>query len=667
MMAVAALALTAFACGSPAQAGEPPIPRRDFFDNPARAAVAVSPDGARLAFLAPLDGQLNIWVTPVSDPWHAKPVTHDGKRGVRLYQWAENSQFILYSADDTGAENFQLHAVDVNTGTDRALAAVPGARAEIIAESVKRPDEILVGINDRDPHWRDVYRVNVRTRTRTLVYKNNGASQFVADSNLALRFAEIPTPDGGLVVRRFAAGGKLVDYMRIPPDDSLITNLLGFDTANTTLYALSSVGRDKMALTALDPVTAKQTVLGASDKADVSDAMIQPSTGKVQAYAVEYLKRDWIALDPAIKPDLAFIAAHTNGGTWYVESRSNDDRIWTVSDFSSTEAPYYAIYDRAKKSFTRLFTIYPRLAEKKLAPMHAVVINARDGLPLTAYLTLPADNDHNGRPASPLPMVLWVHGGPWGRDVYSYAAYHQWLASRGYAVMSVNFRSSTGFGKAFIAAGDKQWGRAMEDDLVDTKDWAIRNGIAQSGRIAIAGNSYGGYATLAAITMRPKAFACGVDSFGPADLQTFLKTIPAYWQDSYTQFTRAIGDPATPAGRTLLRDRSPLTYVSQIARPLLVAQGANDARVNEAQSDIIVRAMQARHLPVTYLLYTDEGHGFLRAQDKLSFVAIAESFLAQCLDRPAEPIGDDLKGAKLKVITGADNVPGLAEALARLH
>lgn len=667
-MGTATLALIGISiCGSIAQAEQTPIPRRDFFDNPERAAVTVGPDGTRIAFLSPLDGELNVWVAPVSDPSRAHPVTHDILRGIRLFTWAENSQFILYHVDDTGSENFQIHAVDVNTGADRTLAAVPGARAEIIAESVKRPDEILIDLNDRDPHWRDVYRVNVRTGARTLVYKNSSASQFVADSDLALRFAEIPTPDGGLVVRRFAAAGKLVDYMRIPPDDSLITNFLGFDTANTTLYALSSAGRDKVALAALDPVTAKETVLGASDKADVSDTMIQPFTGKVQAYAVEYLKRDWIALDPAIKPDLAFIAARTNGGTWYVESRSNDDRIWTVSDFPSTEAPYYAIYDRTKKTFTRLFTIYPHLADKKLAAMHAVVIKARDGLPLTAYLTLPPDNDRDGRPASPLPMVLWVHGGPWGRDSYSYVAYHQWLASRGYAVMSVNFRSSTGFGKAFIAAGDKQWGRAMEDDLIDTKNWAIRNAIAQSGRVAIAGNSYGGYATLAAITMRPKEFACGIDSFGPANLRTFLATIPPYWQSDYTQFTRAIGDPATPAGRALLTERSPLTYVGQIARPLLVAQGANDARVNHAESDMIVKAMQARHLPVTYLLYTDEGHGFLRARDKLSFVAIAESFLAKCLGRPAEPIGDDLKGAKLKVVTGADNVPGLAETLARLH
>jgi dipeptidyl aminopeptidase/acylaminoacyl peptidase len=432
--------------GAHAQAVQPLIPRNDFFGNPERAAVAVSPNGTQVAFLSPLDGQLNVWVAPVSDPLRARAVTHDGRRGIRLYEWAENSQFILYSADDSGAENYQLHAVDVSTGADRSLAARPGARADIIAESVKQPDEILVGLNDRDPRWQDVYRINVRTGTRSLVYKNSGVSQFVADSDFALRFAELPAPDGGILVRRFTVEGKLADYIKIPPDDSLITSLLGFDTANATLYALSSLGRDKVALVTLDPVTARQTILGASDMADVSDAIIHPLTGKVQAYGVEYLKRNWIAVDPAIRPDLAFIADQTRGSTWYIESRSNDDRIWTVSDFPPAEAPYYAIYDRTRKTFRRLFPIYPSLAGKRLAPMQAFTIKARDGLPLTAYLTLPDNNNHSRKPAAALPMVLWVHGGPWGRDSFGYAPYHQWLANRGYAVMSVNFRSSSGSG-----------------------------------------------------------------------------------------------------------------------------------------------------------------------------------------------------------------------------
>jgi dipeptidyl aminopeptidase/acylaminoacyl peptidase len=641
------------------------IPRADFFGNPERAGVSVSPDGKRISFLAPLDGVLNIWVAPVSDLSHAKALTHDRNRGIRIYDWAQNSRFVVYEVDNTGAENLQLHSVDASTGADRPLAAVPGARAELIADSVKHPDEILIGLNDRDPRWHDVWRVNVVSGARSLVYRNESATQFVADSNLALRYAEIPKRDGGLTVRRFVAGNRLVDYLRIPPDDSLITNLVGFDTAGTTLYAISSVGRDKAALVSLDPMTARETVLGASDRADVSDTLVKPITAKVQAYAVEYLTREWIALDPAIKGDLALIASHTNGGTWSVESRSNDDRIWIVSDFPATEAPYYAVYDRARHSFARLFAIYPRLAGQRLAPMYALVIKARDGLDLTAYLTLPPDDDVGGRPASPLPMVLWVHGGPWGRDSFGFQQYHQLLANRGYAVMSVNFRSSSGFGKRFIAAGDRQWGRAMEDDLIDAKNWAIRNRISQAGRVAIVGNSYGGYATLAALSMRPNEFACGVDSFGPANLQSFLATVPPYWQSEYTLFTRAIGDPATRGGRDLLKERSPLTYVAQIARPLLVAQGANDARVNEKESDAIVKAMQAHHLPVTYLLYGDEGHGFLRPEDKLSYVAISEAFLSKCLGGRAEPIGDDLKGAKMQILTGAGNIPGLADALVR--
>lgn len=656
---------TQLAFQSFAHAATPLIPRRDIFGNPANLGVTVSPDDKHIAFVAPRDGVLNVWVAPVSEPARASALTHDRNRGIRLYDWAQDSRFLLYFVDNTGAENYQLHAVDAATGADRVLAGAPGAQAEIIAESVKRPDDILIGLNDRDPRWHDVYLVDLRSGVRTLVYKNHGASQFVADSNLALRFAESPTRDGGLMVRRFVGGNRLVDYLRIPPDDSLITNIVGFDTLGDTLYALSSVGRDKAALVALDPVTAKETVLGASDKADVSDTIVQPFTGKVQAYAVEYLKKEWAAVDPAIKADLTFVDSHTGGGSWNVEARSNDDRIWIVSDFPATEVPYYAIYDRGKRTFKKLFAVYPALARRELAPTHAFLIKARDGLDLTTYLSLPPDDDHDGRPSSPLPTVLWVHGGPWGRDIFGFQQYHQLFANRGYAVLSVNFRSSTGFGKRFVAAGDRQWGRAMENDLIDAKNWAIRNKISQAGRVAIVGNSYGGYATLAALSMRPKEFACGVDSFGPANLKTFLATVPPYWQADYTQFTRAIGDPATAAGRALLKERSPLTYVAQIARPLLVAQGANDARVNEKESEAIVKAMQARRLPVTYLLYTNEGHGFLRPEDKLSFVAVAEAFLSKCIGGHAEAIGDALKGAEMKVVTGSENIPGLGDALAR--
>lgn len=315
--------------------------------------------------------------------------------------------------------------------------------------------------------------------------------------------------------------------------------------------------------------------------------------------------------------------------------------------------------------------MYSQLAGKQLAPVHGLVIKARDGLDLTAYLTLPAAADTKGsvKPdAGPLPMVVFVHGGPTGRDLYGfegyYNVYHQWLANRGYAVLAVNFRGSAGFGKAFVNAGNRQWSGSMEDDLIDAVDWAVANGIAQKDKIAIMGASYGGYATLAALTMHPKEFACGVDLFGPSDLETLLATAPPLG-GYHNMMVNQIGNPATPAGQSLLKKQSPLTFVDNIERPLLIGQGMNDVAVTEAQSDLIVKAMEAKNLPVTYVLYAGEGHGFVRPQNNISFNAIAEAFLSEYLGGDYEPIGADFKDSTLKVVTGADKVPGLSEALAR--
>jgi dipeptidyl aminopeptidase/acylaminoacyl peptidase len=294
-----------------------------------------------------------------------------------------------------------------------------------------------------------------------------------------------------------------------------------------------------------------------------------------------------------------------------------------------------------------------------------VTVRSRDGLDLVSYYSLPADSQgaDKARPDQPLPMVLYVHGGPWGRDRWGYNAVHQWLANRGYAVLSVNFRASTGFGKAFINAGNRQWGAAMHDDLIDAVDWAIAEGIADPERVAIMGGSYGGYATLAGVTFTPLKFACGVDIVGPSNLVTLLETVPAYWKPQIEVFTTRVGDHRTEAGRAFLTERSPLTYAERIARPLLIGQGANDPRVKQAESDQIVQAMRGKGIPVTYVLYPDEGHGFARPENRLSFNALAEAFLAQCLGGRYEPFGDAFAGSTITVPVGAEGVPGLQDAL----
>ncbi|HOU41361.1 MAG TPA: S9 family peptidase, partial [Promineifilum sp.] len=386
----------------------------------------------------------------------------------------------------------------------------------------------------------------------------------------------------------------------------------------------------------------------------------------VQAVAFNYERKHWQVLDPVIAADLDYLAGVADGEV-EITSRSLDDQYWLVANVVDDGPARYYLYDRAAGTAEFLFTNRAELEGLPLAKMRPAVVPARDGLNLVVYYTLPPDSDSDGDgiPDAPRPMVFLPHGGPWGRDAWGFHGWHQWLANRGYAVLSVNFRSSTGFGKAFTNAGDFEWGGKILADQQDGVQWAIAQGIADPARVAVMGGSFGGFSTLAGLTFYPEVFACRVDIVGPSNLITLLETIPPYWQPMIELFTTRVGDHRTEAGRALLRAHSPLTYVDRIVRPLLIAQGANDPRVKQAESDQIVSAMQARGIPVAYALYPDEGHGFARPENNLSFAALAEAFLARCLGGRAEPIGDDLAGSSLTVPVGAEEVPGLAAALAK--
>ncbi|MBL8644972.1 MAG: S9 family peptidase, partial [Rhodospirillaceae bacterium] len=353
------------------------------------------------------------------------------------------------------------------------------------------------------------------------------------------------------------------------------------------------------------------------------------------------------------------------GNEWSVASRTTADDRWTVIATPASAPAVMYLYDRAAKKLTKLYSTRPELDVEPLVGMQALELKSRDGLTQVSYLTLPKDSDadNNGKPDKPVPMVLLVHGGPWSRDVYGFNRTHQWLANRGYAVLSPNYRSSTGFGKAFIAAGNLQWGTTMHDDLIDVVEWAITNGITTRDKVAIMGGSYGGYATLAGLTFTPDTFACGVDIVGPSNLMTLLSSIPAYWESERVQLYARVGDPTTEDGKKLLAERSPLFKADAIKKPLLIGQGANDPRVKQAESDQIVAAMKAKNIPVTYVLFPDEGHGFARPQNNTAFNAVTEEFLSACLGGRAEPIGDALKPSSITVPHGAEFTPGLKAAL----
>jgi dipeptidyl aminopeptidase/acylaminoacyl peptidase len=641
----------------------PLIPRTKLFGNPTRAQGQISPDGRWLSWLAPKDGVLNIWVAPAGDMGAARAVTDDRKRGIRFHAWANTSTHLLYIQDEGGTEDWHVYAVPVAGGPARDLTPLPGVNARIQALSLDEPAVLAVAVNDRDKSWHDLYRIDIASGERELLFENRRElSHIMVDRQLVPRLAlKTRAKEGGQIVYR-VAGSDLEPLMVIEHEDDLTTHPIGFTRDAGTLYWISSVGRDKAALVARDWQSGADRVLAEHPKADISRVLQNPRTYVMEAAGAEHLRLDWLPLDEGIAADLKRLAAALPGDI-EIADRTLDDGRWIVAAGAAEAPTTYHLYERASGTITELFPTRPELKAYALAPMRGEVVRARDGLGLVSHLTLPVDA--GTRPRAPLPMVLLVHGGPWARDAYGFDPEHQWLANRGWAVLSVNFRGSTGFGKAFLNAGDLEWGRKMHDDLIDAVAWAVREGIADPARVAIMGGSYGGYATLAGLAFTPEQFCCGVDIVGPSNLETLLATIPPYWAAFFENLARRVGDPRTEAGRKLLQERSPLHSAGAIARPLLIGQGANDPRVKQAESDQIIAAMRAKGLPVTYVLYPEEGHGFAVPENRIAFFAIAEAFLAAHLGGVPEPIGGDFSGAKFEVREGAGHVPGLQAALPR--
>ena len=650
-----------------AQLNAPLIPREKIFGNPSQTAGRLSPDGRWLSWIGPRDGVLNIYVAPASNPKQARALTNERQRPIRQYFWSPDSKQILFINDKGGDENFLLYGVDVASGQQRTLTPFEKTRVQVVGISRQVKDRILIGVNNRDPKWHDVHSLDLATGKLTPVMMNMGGyGSFVPDEQLNIRIASKPRPDGGSDFYR-VSGGKIDEkpFEQITLEDSQTTQPAGFTTDGKTLYWLDSRGRDTAALIAQDVASGRKTIVAENARADIGGALSNPKTGRIEAYGVNYFKNEWVPVGSAVKADLDFLKSRLKGEIG-VSARTDADDKWIVGVDPVTAPSAAYLYDRKAKTLTKLYVTRPELEGASLAAMHPVEIKTRDGLTMVSYLTLPpgTDPDGDGRPNKPVPMVLLVHGGPWGRDAYGYNGTHQWLANRGYAVLSPNFRASTGFGKKFTSAGDLQWGTKMHDDLLDATDWAVARGVTSADKVAIMGGSYGGYATLAGLTFTPEKFACGVDIVGPSNLNTLLTTIPPYWQAIRTQFYKRMGDPNTPEGLALLKERSPLYKADRIKRPLLIGQGANDPRVNVKESEQIVDAMKAKNIPVTYVVFPDEGHGFARPQNNLAFNAVAENFLAKCLGGRAEPIGDALKPSTAQVAYGAEFSPGLKEALA---
>lgn len=640
------------------------INRDLLFGNPERTQGRISPDGSMMSFLAPLDGVLNIWVAPAGDFDAARPITNDTGRGIGFHTWVWNGDYVLYLQDTGGNENNHVYAVNVETGETRDLTPVEeGVNASIYSGSARHPDEIIIGMNDRNPQLFDPYRLNVVTGEMTLIEENPGFAAYDFDEDLTPRLAVGQTPSGGFMVYRTGEDGW-APWMEVPPEDSLNTSTLFFNEEGDGFYILSSVGRNTGALYEVDYESGEQTLIAENDQADISDVFAHPVTNEILAVAAEYERTEWTVVSDSVAADFAFLDEQLNGDFEMVNT-SADFNQWMVAETSTAEPLHYHLYDREAGTLTFLFTARPELDEAPLVDMHPVVIEARDGLSLVSYYSLPAgaDADGDGIPEEALPTVLYVHGGPWSRDSYGYDTIHQWLTNRGYAVLSVNYRGSTGFGKDFIEAATHEFAGAMHDDLIDAMNWAVDAGISDEDQVAIMGGSYGGYATLVGMTFTPETFACGVDIVGPSNLITLIESFPDYWAPFLeASWYRRVGDPRTEEGRAILEAASPLTRADDIVRPLLIGQGGNDPRVTKNESDQLSEVMVENGQQVTYINYPDEGHGFARPENRDSFFAITEVFLSECLGGRYQPLGD-FEGSSTEVIVGGEHIPGLEEAL----
>jgi dipeptidyl aminopeptidase/acylaminoacyl peptidase len=624
-----------------ARAELPPlIPRDVLFGNPEKTRPQISPNGKRLAWLAPdSKNVLQVWVKTIgSNDDHI--VTSDKKRGIRQYAWAENNRTLLYLQDNDGDENFHLYGVDLEANSVKDYTPTPGTRSSILAADPSFPDEILVSSNQRNRELFDVYRLNLKTGTLSLDTKNPGdVTEFAADPKLQVRAAQITTPDGGTEIRiRDSASAPWKTWLKVGPSE--ILNFVDFSIDGQSAILNSSIGVDTSRIVIRNIKTNKEKVLANNREVDAEEVVIQPKTHLVQAVSFALGRTRWVVVSPSVQADFVGISKLYNGD-FSIANRDTADKTWLVAFTSDVAGDRYYLWDRSKKQGSLLLVTRPKLENLTLAHTEPVLFAARDGLKLHGYLTLPV-----GIPEKRLPMVLFVHGGPWRRDAWGFNPNVQWFANRGYAVLQVNFRGSTGYGKTFLNAGNKEWGLKMHNDLIDAVEWASSAGLVDSKKVAIYGGSYGGYSALAGVTFTPKVFACAVDIVGPSNLKTFIAAIPPYWKTIRSLFDVRMGNVDDPKDAELIKNASPLFKADQIIKPLLIGQGANDPRVNKAESEQIVAAIEKNGGKVTYVLYPDEGHGFARPENKIDFNARAEKFLADNLGGRYEPLnGEKIPGS----------------------
>ncbi len=602
----------------------PLIPRSILFGNPIKANPTISPDGTKLAYRAPVDGVMNVWIGDIgSDAFH--PVTSDTERGITFYHWAYDSRQILYIQDRGGDENYRLYATDIDTRETRELTPFEDVRVQFIARDRHHPDDMLIGINKENPQLHDVYNLHLPSGELRMVAKNPGAViDWTADRDLRVRAAMVARPDGGydLLVRPDQES-EWTTLVQWDQSDALGSRPIGFTRDGRHLYMSDARNANAARLVRIDVETGDSEVIAEDPQFDVMTMVVDPETYEATMVAFNRDRVEWVALDDSVRADLEALRA-IHSGDFFIVSRDTAERTWIVAYTVDDGPVVWYSYDRSSRTGTFIFSIQPELEEYTLAKMEPISFTSRDGLTIHGYISVPPGVERKS-----LPMVLDVHGGPWARDTWGYNPEAQWFANRGYVCLQVNYRGSTGYGKDFLNAGDREWAGRMHDDLIDAVEWAIAQGWVDRDRVAIYGGSYGGYAALVGATFTPDVFRCAIDIVGPSSLITLIRSVPPYWKPLIQQFHQRVGNPDTE--EEFLKSRSPLYRVDQISIPMMVVQGANDPRVKQAEAEQVVAAMRERDIDHEYLLFEDEGHGFVRPENRMEFYAAAEKFLAEHL------------------------------------
>ena len=601
------------------------IPREVLFGNPSRVSPQLSPDGRHWSYRAPVNDVMNVWVATVGAD-DARPVTADSMRGIQDYFWGADSKHILYFQDDGGNENWRLCAVDIDTRELTCLTPFQGVQVYLIDRNKRFPNQLLIAMNKDNPQWHDVYRLDIVTGALEKVAANPGkVAQWISDVDFNVRGAVIANDEGGfdLLVR---PGGENTNWKTVVSwgaEDAVSSDPLGFSKDGEYMYLIDSRRANAGRLTKLELASGKYEVVAEDSQYDISDVELNPDT-RVPEWAVVTRERDIITvLDESVRDDIEALQKLQHGDLFLV-SRDDADKTWLVGfKVDNGPIPYYS-WDRVAKHATFLFYHRPELKKYTLASMEPFSFVSRDSLTIHGYLTFPPGLERRN-----LPTVVKVHGGPWWRDLWGYDSEVQWLANRGYLCVQVNFRGSTGYGKKFVNAGDREWGGKMHNDVIDAVNWVVAQGYADRDRVAIYGSSFGGYEALVGATFTPDVFCCAIDLVGVSDLVTFIESVPPYWSAYLTTLYERVGHPVRD--REFLKSRSPLYKADKIKIPVLVAQGANDSRVKQSEAEEIVNAMKANGVVYEYLLFQDEGHGLVRPENRTKFYSAAERFLAKYL------------------------------------